>query len=57
MMPLKQAEMAYYKQFSGFLDKYEQTKNKNQVGALAHVCLISGDGNDHLKTKLEAIST
>ncbi len=29
MMPLKQAEMAYYKQFSGFLDKYEQTKNKN----------------------------
>lgn len=28
-----------------------------QTGELAHVQLISGNGSDHLKTKLEAIST
>ncbi len=37
MMPLKKAEREYYTQFSNFLDKYEQTKLKNKIGALAHV--------------------
>ena len=28
MLPVKQAEKAYYKQFSEFLNKYEETRNK-----------------------------
>jgi hypothetical protein len=28
MVPVKQAEKAYYKQFSEFLNKYEETRNK-----------------------------
>jgi len=41
--------------FSAFLEKYEENKQSKsgQVGALAHVRLISGPGNDHLKQKLE----
>lgn len=57
MMPLKKAEREYYTKFSTFLDKYEQTKLKNKIGALAHVQLISGEGNNHLKNKLESIGT
>jgi ribosomal protein L13 len=59
MLPIKQAEKAYYQQFSVFLDRYEETKNKAsaQLGAMAQVQLISGQGSDNLKQKLEAIST
>lgn len=59
MLPIKQAEKEYYKQFSIFLSRYEETKNKKsgQKGELAHVQLISGDGQDNLKAKLEAISS
>lgn len=59
MLPIKQAEKAYYQQFSVFLDRYEETKNKAsaQAGAMAQVQLISGQGSDNLKQKLEAIST
>jgi hypothetical protein len=41
--------------FSSFLEKYEENKQSKsgQVGALSHVKLISGPGNDHLKQKLE----
>ena len=51
IVPLKMAEREYYKQFSNFLDKYEESKQKKsgQIGQLAHVRLISGPGNDHLK--------
>ena len=39
MLPIKQAEKEYYKQFSIFLGKYEETKNlkSGQTGELAHV--------------------
>lgn len=59
MLPIKQAEKAYYKQFSLFLDKYEETKNKasGQQGELSHIKLISGEDEGGLKNKLEAIGT
>jgi len=42
-----------------FLDRYEDTKNKKsgRVGQLAHIQLISGEGQGNLKAKLETIST
>ena len=58
IVPLKLAERKYYQDFSNFLEKYEETKQKKsgQVGELAHVRLISGPGNDHLKQKIEGLS-
>ena len=58
IVPLKLAERDYYRQFSLFLEKYEETKMKKsgQIGELAHVKLISGPGNDHLKQKIESLS-
>lgn len=58
IVPLKVAEREYYKSFSNYLQKYEDFKLKrtNAVGELAHVTLISGPGNDHLKQKLETLS-
>lgn len=58
IVPLKMSERAYYQQFSNFLEKYEETKQKKsgQIGELAHVRLISGPGNDHLKQKLEGLA-
>lgn len=59
MLPIKQAEKAYYKQFSLFLDKYEETKNKasGQQGELAHIRLVSSENEGGLKQKMEAIGT
>jgi hypothetical protein len=58
IVPLKKAERQYYQQFSNFLEKYEETKQKKsgQIGELAHVRLISGPSNDHLKNKIEAVA-
>ena len=55
ILPLKVQERQYYLKFSAFLEKYEENKQSKsgQVGALSHVRLISGPGNDHLKQKLE----
>ena len=41
------------------MERYEENKNKKagKIGELAHVNLISGDGKDNLKAKLQAIST
>ena len=52
------SERAYYQQFSNFLEKYEETKQKKsgQIGELAHVRLISGPGQEHLKQKLEGLA-
>jgi len=51
--------MVYYKDFAGFLEKYEDSKNSvsNETGALAHVRLISGSDQDALKGKLEKMTT
>lgn len=58
IVPLKLAERDYYRQFSLFLEAYEETKMKKSgaIGELAHVKLISGVGNDHLKTKIENLA-
>ncbi len=55
ILPLKMQERQYYLKFSAFLEKYEENKQSKsgQVGALAHVRLVSGPGNEHLKQKLE----
>jgi hypothetical protein len=41
------------------LERYEENKNKKagKIGEFAHVNLISGEGKDNLKAKLQAIST
>ena len=55
IVPLKEAEGSYFKQFAGFLEKYEEAKNakSNEVGALVHVRLVSGEGGNRLKDKLD----
>ncbi len=55
ILPLKAQERQYYLKFSAFLEKYEETKQskQGQVGSLAHVRLISGDGKGYLKQKLK----
>ena len=57
MVPIKKAEREYYTHFSGFLEKYEETKMKKtaRTGELAHVQLISGDQQQGLKQKLAEI--
>lgn len=57
-MPLKVQERAYYSDFSKFLTLYEEAKDKrsSQVGELAHVRLVSGQGGDYLKSKLEGLA-
>jgi hypothetical protein len=54
IVPLKQTESAYYKSFTNFLEKYEENhqKKSGKVGELAHVRLISGDGQGFLKDKI-----
>lgn len=51
--------MVYYKEFAGFLEKYEDSKNakSNETGALAHVRLISGGQQDALKEKLDRMTS
>jgi hypothetical protein len=58
-MPLKMLERTYYADFSKFLSAYEETKDKrgNQGGELDHVRLVSGEGGDYLKSKLEGLAT
>ena len=51
--------MQYYKDFAGFLEKYEDSKNakSNELGSLAHVRLISGGEQDALKIKLDRMTS
>ena len=58
IVPIKEQEMKYYKDFAQFLEKYEDSKNaaSNQTGALAHVKLISGGEHDALKMKLDTMT-
>lgn len=53
-MPLKQTEREYYKNFAAFLVKYEESKEiSNGTGEYAHVKLVSGQGGDYLRQKME----
>ena len=59
IVPIKEQEMQYYKDFAGFLEKYEDSKNakSNELGSLAHVRLISGGEQDALKIKLDRMTS
>ena len=58
IVPIKEQERLYYTQFSNFLERYEEGRGSasHEVGALAHVRLITGDRNAALKDKLDIMS-
>ena len=58
IVPMKQQELAYYKQFADFLQKYEESneKSKSTLGGGDHVKLVSGDNKAHLKYKLDMLA-
>jgi len=58
IVPIKEQERLYYQQFSNFLERYEEGRGTGsaEVGALAHVRLITGDRNSALKDKLELMT-
>jgi hypothetical protein len=59
IMPLKIQERSYYSNFSKFLTVYEDNKEKTDkgIGELAHIKLVSGQGGDYLKVKLDNLAT
>lgn len=57
MVPLKMQERQYYASFATFLTSYELAKEKaSKVGESAHVKLVTGQGGDYLKSKLEGLA-
>lgn len=54
-MPIKEETNLYYKSFAGFLEKYEEAKDKAQLtpNSLSHVRLLSGPRGNALKEKME----
>ena len=68
IVPMKEQELKYYKQFAEFLQKYEEgsvrlneqgnaVSSSTQNLSMAHVRLVSGDTKAHLKNKLDYLST
>ena len=55
IVPMKQQELAYYKQFADFLQKYEESneRSKTGLGGGDYVKLVSGDSKAHFKHKLD----
>ena len=61
IVPLKEQELRYYKQFAGFLAKYEDGNEKGEEQSslgnkYSHVKIISGESKSHLKNKLDQLS-
>lgn len=58
IVPIKEQERLYYAQFSNFLERYEEGRGQGsqELGALSHVRLITGDNNTALKDKLELMT-
>jgi len=58
IVPIKEQERLYYISFSSFLERYEEGRGQGsgEVGALAHVRLITGDRNAALKDKLALVA-
>jgi hypothetical protein len=52
IVPIKEAEVSYYKEFVDFLVKYEDTNNKKQRAGDPIVQLLTGDGRIDLKSQL-----
>lgn len=64
IVPMKEQELLYYKQFADFLQKYEDGNEKSGEPAgdksggshkYNHVKLVSGDTKAHLKNKLDTL--
>ena len=53
IVPMKEEELNYYKQFAEFLNKYEVTNEKHSE---TNVKLISGDDQSQLKHKLDELA-
>ena len=51
-MPIKEAEVTYYKEFVDFLCKYEETNQKKLRIGDPSVQLLTGDGRIDLKSQL-----
>ena len=63
LVPMKEQELAYYKQFAEFLNKYEDTNEKSRTalartdgGDIPIIKLVSGDTKAHLKNKLNDLA-
>lgn len=58
IVPMKEAELKYYKEFAGFLQKYEEGQDKTTVALGNHqnIKLVSGDTQSHLKNKLDLLA-
>lgn len=52
IVPIKEAEVTYYKEFVDFLMKYEETNTKKQRPGDPSVQLLTGDGRIDLKSQL-----
>ena len=58
IVPIKEAEVSYYKEFVEFLIKYEETNAKKQKpGDPAMIFLLTGEQRVDMKTKLEQTSS
>jgi len=52
IVPIKEAEVVYYKEFVDFLVKYEDSNSKKHRGGDPSVQLLTGDGRIDLKSQL-----
>jgi hypothetical protein len=59
IVPMKEQELSYYKEFAGFLSKYEENCEKTNVnlGSKENVRLVAGETQSHLKNKLETLAS
>ena len=59
IVPIQEETNNYYKSFAGFLEKYEEAKDKAQAtpDSLVHVRLLSGPRGNVLKEKMETMCT
>lgn len=56
IVPMKEEEMRYYKQFALFLNQYEEVNEKSAGPSEKPIKLISSDNQASLKVKLDALS-
>lgn len=55
IVPLEEQRGTYYKDFTKFVETYEEAKDKAQMvpNSLSHVRLLSGPKGNYLKEKME----
>jgi hypothetical protein len=59
IVPIQEDTNNYYKSFAGFLEKYEEAKDKAQAtpDSLSHIRLLSGPRGNILKDKMDQMCT